>query len=125
MLLLVLVLGLPMAAVCAGLTAYASAMRTVQVRSAQRHQVTARLTSAPDVAPGSATDEKHKAQVSWTGQDGRQQTATVRVPLNKTSGSTVRIWVDREGIVRRGGEGALTSRALTERLATRSADVRG
>jgi len=98
-LLLVLVLGLPMASVSAGLAAYKSAMRTVQGQSAERHQVTARLTSAPDAAPGSAADEKQKVQLSWTGKDGRQQTGTAHVPLDKTAGSTVRIWVDGEGTV--------------------------
>ncbi|MGX1910124.1 Rv1733c family protein [Streptomyces phaeochromogenes] len=98
-LLLVLVLGLPLASVGAGLAAYESAMRAVQVQSAERHQVTARLISVPGTAPGSAADEKQKVQVSWTGDDGRQQTGTTRVPLNKAEGSTVRIWVDRDGTV--------------------------
>ncbi|MXM64673.1 hypothetical protein GR925_14760 [Streptomyces sp. HUCO-GS316] len=97
--LVMLVLGLPAASVSAGLAAYGSAMRTVEARSAQRHRVTARLTSASESAPGGAADENQKVQVSWTGGGGRQQTGTVRVPLDKAVGSTARIWVDREGSV--------------------------
>ncbi|MFK4106305.1 hypothetical protein ACI2L1_40890 [Streptomyces sp. NPDC019531] len=99
LLLLVLALGLPVASVSAGLAAYESTMRTVQAQSAQRHQITARVTSAPEAAPGSASDEKQTVRVSWTGKDGRQETGTARVPLDKTVGSTVRIWVDREETV--------------------------
>ncbi|MEU9669126.1 hypothetical protein AB0E25_26680 [Streptomyces bobili] len=98
-LLAVFVLGLPVASVSAGLAVYESTMRTVQAQSAERFQVTARVTSAPEAAPGSAADEKQKVQLIWTGEDGRQQTGTARVPLDKTAGSTVRIWVDRDGTV--------------------------
>ena len=100
LLLLVLVLGLPAASVSAGLAAHAATMRTVRAQAAQRHQVTARVTSAPEAAPGSAADEKQKVRVSWTGHDGRERTGTARVPLEKTKGSSVRIWVDRQGAVR-------------------------
>lgn len=99
LLLLVLALGLPAASVSAGLATYESTMRTVHTQTAERHQITAHVTSAPEAAPGSAADEKQAAQVSWTGKDGRRQTATVPVPLDKAAGSTVRIWVDREGTV--------------------------
>ena len=42
----VLVLGLPTAAVSAGLTAYEASMRTVRAQAAERHQVTARPTTS-------------------------------------------------------------------------------
>ncbi|MFF7640924.1 hypothetical protein [Streptomyces canus] len=95
LLFLVLAFGLPAASVSAGLAAYRSTMRTVQAQSAERHQITARVTAAPDAAPGRASDEKQSVQVSWAGKDGRQRTGTARVPLDTTAGSTVRIWVDR------------------------------
>jgi hypothetical protein len=95
LLLLVLALGLPAASVGAGLAAYESTMRTVQAQSTERHQITARVTSAPEAAPGSAADDKQTVRVGWTGKDGRQRTGTARVPLDRTAGSTVRIWVDR------------------------------
>ena len=95
----VLVLGLPAASASAGLAAYASTMRTVHARSEQRHRIIAQVTSAPEEAPGSAADGKRKVQVGWTGKDGRPQTGTARVPLDRTAGSVVRIRVDREGTV--------------------------
>ncbi|MFI7296608.1 hypothetical protein [Streptomyces sp. NPDC050121] len=95
LLLLVLALGLPAASVSAGLAAYESTMRTVQAQSAERHQITARVTSAFGAAPGSAADEKQKVKVSWIGRDGRRQIGTTYVPLATTAGSAVRIWVDR------------------------------
>ncbi|MEU2980932.1 hypothetical protein ABZ678_29275 [Streptomyces hirsutus] len=98
-LLAVLVLGLPVASVSAGLAVHESTMRTVQAQSAERFQVTARVTSAPEAAPGSAANEKQKVELRWIGADGRQQTGTARVPLDKTAGLRVRIWVDREGTV--------------------------
>lgn len=97
LLLLVLVLGLPLASVKAGLSAYESKMRTVQAQAAQRHQITARVTSAPRAASGSGADKRQTVRVGWTGKDGREHTGTARVPLDKTTGSTVRIWVDRKG----------------------------
>ncbi|TPQ15725.1 Rv1733c family protein [Streptomyces sporangiiformans] len=99
LLLLVLALGLPVASVSAGLAAYASTMRTVEAQSAERHLTTARVTSAPEAAPGSAADEKQTVRVSWTGKDGRQRTGTARVPLDKIAGPSVRIWVDGDGTV--------------------------
>lgn len=98
-LLAVLVLGLPVASVSAGLAVHESTMRTVQAQSAERFQVTARVTSAPEAAPGSAANEKRKVQLRWIGADGRQHTGTGPVPPDKTTGSTVRIWVDRDGTV--------------------------
>ncbi|MFF9172412.1 MULTISPECIES: hypothetical protein [unclassified Streptomyces] len=99
LLLLVLVLGLPVASVSAGLAAHASTLRIAQAQSAQRHQVPARVTSAPGAAPGSAANEKQTVRVTWTGKDGRQRTGTAQVPLAVTVGSSVRIWVDRAGSV--------------------------
>ncbi|WUP31079.1 hypothetical protein OHU10_04925 [Streptomyces europaeiscabiei] len=98
-LLLVLVLGLPIASVSVGLAAYGSAMSAVRAQSAERHQVTARVTSAPDAAPGSAADEKQKVRLSWTGEDGERRTGTAYVPQDETEGSTLRIWVDRQGTI--------------------------
>lgn len=99
LLLAALVLGLPVASVSAGFAVHESTMRTVQAQSAERVQVTAQVTSAPEAAPGSAAKEKQKVQLRWVGEDGRQYTGSAHVPLDKTAGSTVRIWVDREGTV--------------------------
>jgi hypothetical protein len=104
---LVLVLGLPMAALSAGLTAYESSMRTVHAQSADRHEVTARLTTN---VKGVATDGKRQAQVRWTDDNGTVRTGTTLVKSGTPKGATVRAWVDRDG--------GLTSPPMSELNAT-------
>ncbi|MFF1319521.1 hypothetical protein ACFVZZ_08805 [Streptomyces chartreusis] len=93
-LMFVLFLGMPAAALGAGLTAYESSMRAVQTQSAQRHEVTARLTS--DVK-GGAEDAKRQAPVRWTDGDGTVRTGTTLVEPGKPKGATVQVWVGRDG----------------------------
>jgi hypothetical protein len=95
-LLLVFVLGLPTAALSAGLTAYESSMRAVQSQSEQRHEVTARLAS--DVK-GGAEDAKRLAQVRWTDVNGLARTGTALVEPGTLKGAAVRVWVSRDGTV--------------------------
>ncbi|MEV6316506.1 hypothetical protein [Streptomyces sp. NPDC051776] len=100
LILLLFVLGLPTAALAAGMAVHASEMRTVHAQEAERHQVTARLTSDPDVvgaAEPDTGDDLHHARVGWTEKDGTQRTGTARVPPDAHKDSTVRIWVDRGG----------------------------
>jgi hypothetical protein len=73
---LVLVLGLPVAAIGAGLTAYESSLGTVKAQSAERQEVTARLTSNVE---GSAGDATQRAQVRWTDKGGTERTGTALV----------------------------------------------
>lgn len=95
-LMLVLVLGLPAAALSAGLTAYESSIRTVQAQSAERQEVAARLTS--DVK-GVATDGKQRAQVRWTDDNGKVRTGTTLVKPGTPEGATLPVWLDREGTI--------------------------
>jgi hypothetical protein len=95
-LMLVLALGLPVASASAGLTAYESSMRTVQAQSADRQEVTARLTSDTEAARGGAADALQRAQVRWTDKDGKERTGTASVKSGAPKGATVRVWVDRE-----------------------------
>ncbi|GGY33556.1 Rv1733c family protein [Streptomyces djakartensis] len=95
-LMLVLVIGLPLAAIGAGLTAYDSTMRTVRTQTAQRHEVTARLTS--NVTGGSEAT-RQPAQVRWAEENGTVRTGTTLVKPGTPKGATVRIWVDRAGTV--------------------------
>ncbi|MGW7363521.1 Rv1733c family protein [Streptomyces sp. NPDC054841] len=99
-LMLVLVCGLPVAALSAGLTAYASAMRVVHVQSAERQEVTARLVSAAEGTQSGARSAMQRAQVRWTGTDGSERTGTARVKSGTPKGATVRVWVDRDGTIR-------------------------
>ncbi|MFI7296406.1 hypothetical protein [Streptomyces sp. NPDC050121] len=93
-LLLVLVLGLPVAALSAGLTAYESSMRTVHAQAAQRQEITARVTSK---VKGDTEVAKQLAQVRWTDGKGTVRTGTARVTSGTPDGATVRVWVDRDG----------------------------
>jgi hypothetical protein len=96
-LMLVLALGLPAASLGAGLTAYESSMRTVQAQSAQRQEVTARLTSHAEGAQVGAEDARQRVQVRWTDRSGKERTGTALVKSGTAKGATVRVWVDRNG----------------------------
>ncbi|MGW1274191.1 Rv1733c family protein [Streptomyces sp. NPDC002491] len=94
-LVVVLFVGLPTASVAAGLTSYEASMRTVRVQSAERHQVTARLTSAVNGGDWA----KRPAQVRWTDADGAARTGSALVRTGTPAGAAVRVWVDRNGTV--------------------------
>ncbi|MFE9021114.1 hypothetical protein ACFYNL_21475 [Streptomyces sp. NPDC007808] len=106
-LMLALVLGVPVAALSAGLTTYESSMRTVRAQSAERQEVAARLTST---AKGVTTDGKQRAQVRWTDGNGTVRTGTTLVTAHISQGATVRVWMDRDG--------GLTSPPMSELSAT-------
>ena len=92
----VLVLGLPTAAVSAGLTAYEASMRTVRAQAAERHQVTARPTTSVKNDDDRA---KRPAQVRWTDTNGVVRTGTALVKPGTPKGATVRVWVTRDGTI--------------------------
>ncbi|MFF3200986.1 hypothetical protein [Streptomyces sp. NPDC002962] len=96
LLMLVLVLGLPAAAVGAGVTAYEASMRTVRAQAAERHQVTARLTTGVE-----RDDEwaKRPVQVRWTEADGVVRTGAALAKPGTPEGATLRVWVTRDGTV--------------------------
>ncbi|MFJ4621809.1 hypothetical protein [Streptomyces sp. NPDC088812] len=96
LLMFVLVLGLPAAAVGAGLTAYDSSMRTVRAQAAERQQVTARLTAD---AGRDGDMASRPARVRWTDGHGVVRTGTAYVESGTHQGTAVRVWVDRHGAV--------------------------
>ncbi|WP_406164773.1 hypothetical protein [Streptomyces sp. NBC_00996] len=106
-LMLFLVLGLPMAALSAGLTAYESSMRTVHAQAAERHEVTARLAS------NVLGDDRSKqtAQIRWTERNGVVRTGTALVEPGTSKGATVRVWVDRDGTITAAPMNAVTAKA--------------
>ncbi|MFI9617151.1 hypothetical protein ACIHCM_36795 [Streptomyces sp. NPDC052023] len=95
-LLLVLVLGLPVAAVSAGQATYESSMRTAHVQAAERQKVTARLMSH---AKGDTEAVKQPAQVRWTDRNGTVRTGIALVQSGTPKGATVSVWVARGGTV--------------------------
>ncbi|MEV5399593.1 hypothetical protein AB0N26_26010 [Streptomyces cellulosae] len=95
-LLLVLALGLPAAALSAGQNAYRSGLRTVQTQSAERHQVDATVRSVDENVGATA---KEHARIRWTDDDGTVRTGSTPVKPDTREGSTVRVWVTRDGDV--------------------------
>ncbi|MGW2747365.1 Rv1733c family protein [Streptomyces sp. NPDC001450] len=95
-LMLVLLLGLPVAALSAGLTAYESSMRTVHAQAVERHEVTARLTS--DVL-GDGRVAKRPAPIRWTEKNGIVRAGTALVEPGTPKGTVVPVWVDRDGTI--------------------------
>ncbi|MFI8071698.1 hypothetical protein ACIF85_23320 [Streptomyces sp. NPDC086033] len=83
-LMVVLVLGLPAAAVSAGLTAYEASMHTVRTQTAERHQVTARLTST--AKGGDWAKRPAPAVRVWVTHDGRVTDAPTSTLNAATSG---------------------------------------
>ncbi|MFB9466745.1 Rv1733c family protein [Streptomyces cinereospinus] len=103
LLMLVLVLGLPVAALSAGPAAYESSMRTVRIQSAERQQADARVASITERV-GEAT--KRQARVHWADDRGTERTGTTLVERDTPEGATVRVWVT--------GDGAVTSPPMTQ-----------
>ena len=107
LLMVVLAVGLPLAAYGAGMTAYGTSMSTARAQAAQRHEVTARL--AGDVERSTYV-AKQRARVRWTGSDGVVRTAVVLVKPGTPKGTAVRVWVDRNGTVTGPPTSALNAR---------------
>lgn len=93
-LMVLLVLGVPVAAFSAGQAAYEASMRTVTAQAAQRHEVATRLASS---VQGDPTTGRQPALVRWTDADGRARTGTALVESGTPEGATVRVWLDRDG----------------------------
>ncbi|MEK2478207.1 hypothetical protein [Streptomyces noursei] len=96
---LVLLLGLPSAAIAAGTAADAWRLHNARAEAAERHLVSAHLTAdtsdrgewTPPSTLGPFTAPAH-----WTGPDGRPHTAVIQTKAEDRKGTPVRIWVDRQ-----------------------------
>lgn len=106
-LMILLVLGLPVAAYSAGTTACRASMRTVRAQAAERHEVTARLTE--DVQRHDNV-VKQPAQVRWTDASGVVRTGAALVKPGAPKGTAVRVWVDRNGTVTSPPDSTLNAR---------------
>ncbi|MFK4153672.1 hypothetical protein ACI2LV_17025 [Streptomyces fungicidicus] len=95
-LLAVLVVGLPLAGIVVGRTAYESSLHTARTQSAERQQVRARVLS---VTENVGQTVKERARVRWTDGAGTVRTATALLKPDAAAGDTVRVWVDRDGAV--------------------------
>ncbi|MDA3628160.1 hypothetical protein OU415_22185 [Saccharopolyspora sp. WRP15-2] len=97
-LLLIGLLGVPVAAVVAGETSYDAGLRAAAAAAATRHQVDATVLSPPTPdAVETGTDvkpQRYSAEVRWTGADGAPHFATASVAPSTVVGSAVPLWVD-------------------------------
>lgn len=99
LLLAVLALGSVTAGLAAGSAGYDAQTARVQ-QQAEWRQTTARVTTAPEGAPGLGPDAaSQQARIRWTDDRGENRTAIVPVPDGATRGEEIRIWIDRSGAV--------------------------
>ncbi|MFE4533677.1 hypothetical protein ACFRKB_01240 [Streptomyces scopuliridis] len=96
LLIVVLIIGLPLAGWAAGSFTYDHYQGITHSRNVGKHQVTAHLTAnashlVPGAVPGGAVGS---APVTWTDASGTHTGRTVVIEGQK-KGSSIRIWVDR------------------------------
>ncbi|MFF3753299.1 hypothetical protein ACFYYH_22990 [Streptomyces sp. NPDC002018] len=98
LLLVVMVVCVPIAGAVTGTLAYEHAQHAAQTKSSGDRQITARLTAnasvlVPGADTGSATAD---APVRWNDK-GKTHTGRAMVAVGQHKGTSVRIWVDRDG----------------------------
>jgi hypothetical protein len=90
--------GAPFAAQAAGGWVHAVAQRQQAAQESSRYQVPAVLltTASPDLRDGQAVPA-YEARARWTAPDGATKTSDITVPSGTQAGTTVRIWITRDG----------------------------
>jgi hypothetical protein len=98
LLVLTVLAALPVA-LAAATVAFTTAQAEASAQAAERHQTTAVLTDDATTARDSTNDATplYRAPVTWSGLSGERHDAVLRVPEAATSGSSITIWVDRDG----------------------------
>jgi hypothetical protein len=93
-----LVTTIPVALVVASVTR-AQALTEATAQALARHQVDAELVADPTVTSRGADDvpPTSRAPATWSGPSGEEHTGALVVPAGAEAGSTVPIWVDRDG----------------------------
>jgi hypothetical protein len=89
---------IPLALVMASVV-HAQALTEATAQSLERHQVDAELVADPQVITSVADDVPHtlRAPAVWRRLSGGEHRGLVVVPAGARAGSTVPIWVDRDG----------------------------
>lgn len=90
--------GAPLAASAAGAYEHTAAHREQQAQEAAWHLVPGVITSTPQAAAIGMNDE---APARWTAPSGATIISSIPVPPGTVAGSTVRIWVTRDGALTR------------------------
>jgi hypothetical protein len=99
LMLAVVIVGAPMAALSAGLTRYHTVLHTAQTQAADRHLVTAHLqTNAGSTTPQNTLDfTPVPVTTAWTAADGTIHTATVAAQPDEAADTATHVWVDSHG----------------------------
>jgi hypothetical protein len=98
-LLAVFLAGAPFVAHAAGHWASASAVREAQAQRARLSQATATLVRQAPIWSGYGSADGAVTQARWRAPDGQARTGEVFVTAGTLAGGTVRIWVDRAGLM--------------------------
>jgi hypothetical protein len=93
-----LVTAIPVALVVASVV-HVQALTEATAQSLERHQVDAELVADPPIltSVGADVPQTPRATAVWPGPSGREHTGLVAVPTGARAGSTVPIWIDRDG----------------------------
>lgn len=94
--------GGPFAAMAAGAWEHAAAHREQSAQEASWRLVPAVVRGAPVVDPvrtGATAATGFEAPARWTAPDGTAVTGRIPVPADTTPGTTIRIWVARDGVL--------------------------
>lgn len=87
----------PSAAVASGAWEHSAAHREQLAQEASRHAVPAVVLTVSDTYPAAGTVVGTDAKARWTAPDGARITSQIPVPSDTPAGTTVRIWVARDG----------------------------
>jgi hypothetical protein len=116
-----LAMAIPVALVVASVT-HTQVVAETRAQSLARHQVDADLVADPVVATRAAEDvpPTSRAPAVWSGPSGEEHTGALVVPAGAAVGSTVPIWVDRDGelTTRPLDRGAAVARAVAMAVGT-------
>ncbi|WP_149181937.1 hypothetical protein [Streptomyces sp. TRM49041] len=96
--------GALLAGVAAGGWAYGRTAAAAAEQAATRHQVTAEIVqdvsgAGPATTDGRTQAQKVRADVRWTGPDGRVGTGVASVPADAARGDRTAVWLDADGRV--------------------------
>jgi hypothetical protein len=112
---------IPVALVVASVT-HTQVVAEARAQSLARHQVDAHLVADPVVATSGSDDvpPTSRAPAVWSGPSGAEHTGALVVPAGARAGSTVGVWVDRDGelTTRPLDRGAAVSRAVAMAVGT-------
>jgi hypothetical protein len=90
--------GAPVAATAASHWAHANGVRAAQLQRETRHEVRAKLASAPrNTLSGYSINGMAPALAEWTAPGGAPRAGQVPVPADSVAGATVTVWIDQAG----------------------------